>query len=348
MNQININISTWTIIKILAVVLALGFLYLIQDILVLLFVAIIFGAAISPWVDTLQRKKIPRVLGVILIYLILFSFVGLVIGLLIPPITTQINQLANDFPTYYQKIISRFTPWQKSLAPAANVQDILKSLGLTLGKMTGNIFTTVIGIFGSFISFLAILVLIFYITIKEKGIQRFLEQILPKQRQAHIISLITQIQEKMGLWFRGQLILCLIIGILSYVGLLILGVNYALVLALLAGIMEIIPFVGPIIGAIPAIFLAFAQSPFKAFFVLILFIVIQQLENQIIVPRVMKKAVGLNPIIVILAILIGARLAGVLGALVAVPVATAFSVFIKNYLEKRENNSQESTINSQQ
>jgi predicted PurR-regulated permease PerM len=336
----NLTISILTIIKILAVLLALGFLYLIRDVLVLLFVAIIFAAAISPWIDFFQKRKIPRALGLIFIYLLLFSILTLTVGLLIPPITTQINQLANNFPNYYQKVTAFFAPWQKSLGPAESVQEILKSWGLGLGKMTANIFSTVMDVFGGFLSFLAILVLIFYMTVKERGMQRFLEQVLPKKHQERITSLITRVQEKMGLWLRGQLILCLIIGILSYLGLSILGVNYALVLALVAGITEIVPFVGPIIGGILAVLLAFVQSPSKAFFVIILYVIIQQLENQIIVPRVMKRAVGLNPIITIIAILIGARLAGILGALIAVPVATAFLVFVRNYI------SQQLTVNN--
>lgn len=348
MSSTTLNISTLTIIKVLAIILVLGFLYLIRDILILLFVAVIFAAAISPWIDTLQRKKIPRALGLIFVYLILFGVLALAVGLLIPPITIQINRLANNFPVYYQKAISFFAPWQESLAPAENIQEILKSWGLGLGKMTGNIFATAMGLFGGFLSFIAILVLIFYMTVKEKGMQKILEQILPRQYQERITSLITQVQIKMGLWLRGQLILCLIIGILSYIGLLVLGVEYALVLAFVSGIMEIIPFVGPVLSAILAVFLTFVQSPVKAVLVIILYVIIQQLENHLIVPRVMKKAVGLNPIIVIIAILIGARLAGFLGALIAVPVATAFSVFIKDYLEAKSANSQQPTVNNKQ
>lgn len=332
----NLTISTLTIIKILAVLLALGFLYLIRDVLILLFVAVILAAAISPWIDALQRKKIPRSLGLILTYFILFSVLTITIGLLVPVVAKQIVQLADNFPSYYQKVASFFAPWKESLVPIGNIQEILESWGLGLGKMAGNIFSTAIGVFGGLISFLAILVLIFYMTVKEHGMEKFLEQILPKQYHGRVISLVYQIQKKMGLWLRGQFILCLIIGVLSYIGLLILGVEYSLVLALVAGIAGVIPFIGPIIGAIPAVLIAFVQSPIKALFVIILYVIIQQLENQIIVPRVMKKAVGLNPVIIIIALLIGVRLAGILGALIAVPVATAVSVFVRDYLDAKD------------
>ena len=129
------------------------------------------------------------------------------------------------------------------------------------------------------------------------------------------------------MWLRGQLILVLIIGALSFIGLTILQVKYALVLAMIAGISELIPYVGPIIGAIPAVFLASSQSLFKAGLVIILYVVIQQLENQIIVPKVMQRSVGLSPLVIIIVMLIGARLAGVVGLLLAVPTATIATIF---------------------
>ncbi|MBU4332000.1 AI-2E family transporter, partial [Patescibacteria group bacterium] len=143
-------------------------------------------------------------------------------------------------------------------------------------------------------------------------------------------------QKKIGSWLRGQVILMIIIGILSYIGLLILGVRYALLLALFAGLMEIIPYIGPIFGAVPAVFIALTQSPIKGLLVIVLYLIIQQLENNLIVPKIMKRAVGLNPIVVILVILIGGKIAGIVGALIAVPVATAFSVMLKDFLDLRK------------
>lgn len=345
--NLTINISTLTIIKVVLVFLLLVFLYIIQDILIVLFGAIIFSATISPWIDTFQRKGVPRFMGLIVIYLIFFTILSLAIGLLIPPIVTEINQIAKELPFYYQKISSFFVTWQETPAPVEDIQKILISLGVDLSRAAqANIFDIFRGAFGGFFSFILLLVLIFYMTLKEQTILKFFQQILPVRFHAQVFSLITRIQRKIGFWLKGQLFLCLIIGFLSFIGLFILGVNYALILALIAGITEIVPFIGPIIGAIPAVLLAFIQSPIKAVFVIILYIIIQQLENQIIVPRVMKKALGLNPIIVILVILIGGRLAGILGALVALPAATAASVFVKDYLEMKEKKKEEMIIES--
>ncbi len=340
--NLTIDISILTIIKVVLVFLLLVFLYVIQDILIILFGAIIFSATISPWIDTLQRKRIPRFIGLIIIYLVFFAILSLVIALLIPPIVAEINQIAKELPLYYQKISSFFVAWQETPAPVEDIQKILISLGVDLSRAAqANIFGIFRGAFGGFFSFMLLLVLIFYMTLKEQAILKFSQQILPARFHIQIFSLIVRIQRKIGLWLKGQLFLCLIIGFLSFIGLSILGINYALFLALIAGITEIVPFIGPIVGAIPAVFLAFNQSPIKAVSVIILYIIIQQLENQIVVPRVMKKVVGLNPIVVILAILIGGRLAGILGALMAVPVATAISVFVKDYSEMKEKKKRE-------
>jgi predicted PurR-regulated permease PerM len=155
------------------------------------------------------------------------------------------------------------------------------------------------------------------------------------------MQLVNRMQGKIGLWIRGQLILSLIIFSLTFLGLSILGVNYALVLALIAGLTEFVPYLGPTIAAIPAIFLAFTQSPMLALFVLALYYIIQMVENHIIVPKLMQKVVGLNPVISIMVLLVGFKLAGILGAILAIPVVTIASVFLKDLFEKKDRMSED-------
>jgi predicted PurR-regulated permease PerM len=143
------------------------------------------------------------------------------------------------------------------------------------------------------------------------------------------MNLVEAVQAKMGGWFRGQILLCFIIGLLYYIGLLIIGIESPLVLALFGGLTEFIPYLGPILGGIPIVFVAFVASPWKGLLALILLVIIQQAEGHFIVPKVMQKAVGLNPLISIIALLVGAQLYGILGALLAIPVATAVSVVYK-------------------
>ncbi|OGL88417.1 hypothetical protein A3I42_00040 [Candidatus Uhrbacteria bacterium RIFCSPLOWO2_02_FULL_49_11] len=185
------------------------------------------------------------------------------------------------------------------------------------------------------VSFFIILVLTFYMVVDEDGIMRFLQVITPENIHKDVTALTVKIQNKIGLWLRGQLILMLVIGVLTFIGLTIIGVPYALVLALVAGITEIIPYAGPVIGSIPAIFIAFTISPTMGLWTVLLYVLIQQAENHLLVPKIMQKTTGLNPIIVILAVLIGARLSGVIGALLAVPIASAIEVLIHEHFDHK-------------
>jgi len=171
--------------------------------------------------------------------------------------------------------------------------------------------------------------------VEENAIKKLVWSIAPEKHQVYVMQLINRIQKKIGLWLRGQLILCLVIFVLSYIGLLILGVKYALMLALIASITELVPYIGPIIGSIPAVVLAFAQSPMLAVFVVALYYGIQLVESNILTPKIMEKAVGINPIISIVALLVGFKVAGVVGAILSIPVATAVSVFVKDVFDSK-------------
>jgi len=335
---ININISTVTIIKIILIFLLLYFLYLVKDILAILFVALIFASAVDPWVDWLQRKKIPRAVSVLFIYLILFAVVSSVIYLIIPPIAQEISELSINFPRYFDKIISTFSALKDYSARHGvldNIKDSLGAISTNLQVAAGGIFSTVSGIFGSIVSFFLVLVMTFYMIVEENAIKKLVWSIAPAKHKPYIMQLINRMQKKIGLWLRGQLVLSLVIFILTYLGLLILGVKYALVLALIAGLTEFVPYLGPLLGSIPAIFLALTQSPMLALFVIALYYIIQLVENNILVPKIMQKAVGLNPIVSIAVLLIGFKVAGVIGAILSIPVATAISVFIKDIFDSR-------------
>jgi predicted PurR-regulated permease PerM len=333
-----IDVSIFTIIKFFLVVVALFFLYLIKEVLALIFVALIFAAAVDPWVDRLEKYKFPRGVSILLIYLVLFSLLFLVVYLLIPPIITQVGQLAENFPLYYERVASLLDVLREYSAEHGVLENIQRSLTNLRDNLFGaasSIFNVVVNIFGGIFSFFVILVITFYLTVEESALKRTLI-FLPRKYQDFSLHLVNKVQEKIGQWLKGQLVLCLIIGLMTYVGLLILGVNYALVLALVAGIGELIPYIGPIISAVPAVFLAFTQSPVKALLVVILFVVIQQVENHILAPKVMQKAVGLNPIISIVALLIGAKIGGIVGIILAIPVATAISVVVSEFWSAKE------------
>ncbi|MFH1611940.1 MAG: AI-2E family transporter [bacterium] len=324
------DISASAIFRIILILLGLVFLYLIRDILMMVFVAIVIAAAVGAPVNWLQKKKIPRVLGVAFIYLVVILLLGIVVSMVIPPLTEQMRQLAGHFPAFMDRIGMGVQNWWGNYQIGTGLQAILNQVSTKLGQTTSGIFNTIVDLFGGLFSAIVVLVISFYLALQEKGDKEFILSLTPEIHQPYISSLIDRIQNKIGGWLRGQLLLMAIIGLLTYIGLAALGVKYALLLALIAAFLEIIPYIGPIISTIPAVILAFVQSPFLALLVLILYIVIQQLENYVIVPQVMKRTVGLNPITIIIVMLIGAKLAGILGIILAVPLAAAIGEVLKD------------------
>jgi len=335
--NITIDISVLMIVKILAVLLILIFLYLVKDIIFILFIALIIASAITPWVDSLDKRKIPRLLSTIVIYLIIFGLITLIAILVVPIIVSQFSQLTKNLPYYYSEILKGLEYIKGApVESSSGLGEILQTWTNGLAAGTQTIFSTLGTIFGGVAGFIIVLVITFYITLEKNSVKKFLQAFTPIKYQPYVIQLSHRIQEKMGAWLKGQLLLSLIVGLLCYIGLTALGIKYALVLALIAGVTEIIPYVGPWLGGIPAVILAFIQSPIKALFVIILYLVVQEMENHFIVPQVMKRAVGLNPIMTIIAIVIGGELAGIAGAIIAVPLLAAISVIAKDIVELKK------------
>ena len=327
-----INISTLTIIKVILILLSLWFVYLIRGVLAILFVSIILSVLIDPLADWFEKKKIPRGLAVLAVYVILITLLSLVVVLLVPPIVSQFQQLIERLPVYWQKITATQIGEFASQYDFKNLEESFKSIETSLAR---GVFATVGGVFGSVTALFLILVLTFYMVTQEEALKKTIKSFIPDQYLPYINQLSIRIQQKMTAWFKGQLILCFVVGFFAYIGLLILGVDYALALGLIAGITEIIPYVGPFIGGAVAVFIAFGDSPPKALMVVVLYLIIQQLENNLLVPRVMQKAVGLNPIVSIIALIIGAKLGGIVGALCAIPIASIISIFIQDFKERR-------------
>jgi predicted PurR-regulated permease PerM len=268
---ININITTLAIVKIILIFLLLYFLYLVKDILAILFVSLILASAVDPWVDWMQKRKIPRGVGILFIYLILFIIISSAIYIIIPPIAQEVGELANNFPRILDKVIAGFSALKEFTSQHGildNIKDSLGTISSHLQTAATGVFSTVTGIFGGIFSFFLVLVLTFYMVVEENAIKKLIFSVAPSEHQPYIMQLINRMQKKIGMWLRGQLILSLAIFILTYIGLLVLGIKYALVLALIAALTEFIPYLGPILAAVPAVFLAFTQAPVLALFIL--------------------------------------------------------------------------------
>lgn len=338
-SSFRVNITTSTIIKFLGILLLLYLCYIVREILALLFVSLILAAAIDPWVDKMQEWKMPRFLGVSIIYFMIAILVSGAIILIIPPIIEQTNTLIESFPYYFEKIkaglsiIKDYSIEHGLLERMKSNLDIVES---NITQAAGSIFSTVSGIFGGIISFFIVLVITFYMVVEEDALKKIVQSLTPPKHQLYTMQLINRMQRQIGYWLRGQLILMFLVGFLTWVGLLFVLPEYALVLALIAGLTEFVPYLGPFLGAIPAVFLAFTISPPLALLVIIIYLVIQQVEGHILVPQIMERAVGLNPIISIAVLMAGLKLGGIVGGLLSIPVATALSVFIKDMVRARD------------
>lgn len=328
------DISTSTLLRFILIILGLVFLYLIRDVLLVLFIALIVAAAIDGPVDWLARHRVRRIFGTAIVYLLVIAFFALFMYLVAPPLAGQIKILASNLPEYAAKLGTGMEIVQQKIG-THTLQKLLDNLGSQLSGAASNIFGTAVNIFGGIFSAVVILVISVYLVVQDKGIKKFLASITPLEHQAYVLSLAERIQQKLGAWLRGQMFLMLIVGALVFIGLSLLKVKFALTLALFAGLLEIIPYIGPVLGAIPAVILAFLQSPLLALLVIALFVIVQQLENYLIAPQVMKRVVGLNPLVIIISMIIGGKLAGILGVVVAVPIAAVISVFLSDLMIRK-------------
>lgn len=339
MDKNTIDISTRVVVKFVAIILGLWFLYLVRDIVALFFLSVILTATLDPAINWMAKRKVARSVGVIIIYIALLTIVGVLISFLIPPLVSQFTNFTQNLSAYSEtsaKAFSGIEQYALSYGINFNSHEFLQSITGNIFQSSSQIFSTTVGVFSFFVSLLVILALTFYMSVKEDGMNKFLVSITPQVHQDYVVSVADRIKNKIGKWMLGQIVLMLIIFVLDFVALSIFNIPYALILALLAGLLEIVPYLGPIISATLASMIGFLISPMTGFIVLGVLTIIQQMESHIIVPQIMKKAVGLNPVVVILVLLIGAQLGGVLGAILAVPIATSLSVFIGDFVNKNE------------
>jgi predicted PurR-regulated permease PerM len=337
MNQ-SINVSGGSIIRGILFVVLLIFLYYVRDIVLVILAAVVIASSLEPLTRWFGKYKIRRLPAVVFVYLL----VGLVLGsfflFFVPLLLGETVTFLNNIPS----TINLSDIWNpiKDTGILSNssfsVQDVVSNLKDVLSGSGEGAFRTASAIFGGALSFFLIIILSFYLSVQEDGVGTFLRLITPIRMHTYVTDLWRRSQLKIGHWMQGQLLLAVMIGVLVYLGLMILGVQHALLLAFIAAVFELIPVFGPIMSAIPAVMIAFGTGNVsEGFLVIGLYIIIHQFENNLLYPLVVKKIVGISPIIVILAIVLGAKLAGFLGAILAVPLAAAFMEYV-NDVEKHK------------
>jgi predicted PurR-regulated permease PerM len=290
--------------------MALWVVFQIKDILLMLFVSVILMSALNPAIDRLEKLRVPRSLAIFVVYILLLSFIGLIVAVVIPPLVQQTRDLAVRLPQaiFQIEVLNN------------NQRVIADHFVGRLGTLPENIIRISVGLFGNLITILTTLVITFYLLLERKHLDKYLSSLIGRATPVKMTKTINEIERRLGGWVRGELILMLVIGVMTYGGLLVLGIESALPLAIIAGVLEIIPNIGPTISAIPAILIALTIHPLTALATLALYFLVQLLENNFLVPKIMQRAVGVNPLVSILGLMVGLRLAGPAGAILAIPL----------------------------
>ncbi|MFH0829106.1 MAG: AI-2E family transporter [Candidatus Kerfeldbacteria bacterium] len=334
---VTIDLSTASILKFFGLIIALFLLWSIRNVVAIVLFSVVIAASISPLVDALHRRRVPRGLAIAFVFIVLIGAIVLIGYLFGQLVSDQVRELAANFPAFYNKAVKLFVgSEQANPTVAETVQRWLQSLNTSLGGLTRQIAVGTFSMFGGLFTFIGVLVLSFYMVVQKDSVKRLIDAIAPVNFIPYLYQLSDRMVLRIGGWARGQLLLSAIIASVTYLGLLAVGIEYTMALALIAGICELVPYIGPFIGAIPAILVAFGHSWVLAIIVAGMYIVIQQLENNFIVPKVMQRTTGLNPLVIIIVMLVGGKLAGVAGVILAIPVTLIINAFFEDFFKESD------------
>ncbi|MBV9100140.1 MAG: AI-2E family transporter [Candidatus Dormibacteraeota bacterium] len=310
---------------VLAVVALAFLLSSILSILLVVLVAIVFAEGIRPLMHALQRRRVPAVLAVGIVYLGLLLFLGVMVALLVQPIVSEAQTLAANFPTYRSDFLQFFNNLESQFH--FNV-DVSKQVGTVLGAAQQVLFTIGGTLFSIVVNFFLVLVLGFLWLLSSERLKRFLVDLVPPDQQALAQDVIREVGFRMGGFVRAMAINSLVVGIATGVACALLRLPSPILLGIFAGLAAAVPVVGAFLGVVPPVLLGFTISPQYPILVAVVLLVVQLIDANTVVPLVMNRVVALPALAVVLALLIGGALAGVIGALLAVPIAAALQVVI--------------------
>jgi len=328
MERLQISVSWGSLWKILAMVTLVAVLYISKDVFVAALLAIVISAALDPFVSWLEKRRIPRILGTLGVYIIVIFIIALVLYVVLPILLTELNGILENSSDIFGGLI-------ESVGIKSTV---LQTLAESLNTFTDNLLggkTTLITLLSQLLGGLLLAAIVFvvsfYLTIGRDGVERFMQAVLPYRFHHGVLMVYGRIREKISHWFAGQIFLSLVVGTAVFIGLEILGVRYSFILGITAALFELVPYVGPIFAGSLAVITSMTQSTTLGFYTLGLFIVIQQLESHLLIPVVNKYTTNLNPVIVILSLLVGGKTLGIVGVVLAVPLAVLFQEMLKHW-----------------
>ncbi|MDD4937460.1 MAG: AI-2E family transporter [Candidatus Shapirobacteria bacterium] len=318
-----IEISYKTIVFTVVFLLALVVLWQIRALIILLFISFVFMEALNPAVNRLERFKIPRPLGILLLYIIILAVITFAVAGIVPIFVDQTAALIKSLPDLLQNV----KIFGNNAIDFSSQFKILENIPANIAKTAVSVVTNIIS--GFIIFFLT-----FYLLLEKKNFPKYSLNLLGEKGKVKFLKIIDSLESRLGHWVNAEFFLMTIIGILSYLGYLVLGLKYAVPLAIFAGLLEAVPTLGPTLATIVAAIVGFTVSPLIGILTIAWGIIIQQLENNIIVPKIMKQTVGFNPLITILLIATGAKLAGIIGAVLAVPLYLTIETIVKVLSDK--------------
>jgi len=322
-----IEISHRTIIFTVIFIAGLWFVFFIRDILMQVFVALLITIVLNPVVTRLEKRRVPRALSVLIVYFSVLSLVIFMVANIVPLLVDQTTHFAMALPRYLEELS----------IPNNIVDEMTRQFTGQLGGLPSQLLSISIEVFSNVLTIFSVLIFALYFLMARQQLDSELSKFLPHTTVNRIDKLLNKMEIQLGGWARGQILLMFLIWLVTYVGLLMLGVPYALSLALLAGILEAVPNLGPIIAAIPAVIVGFGVSPITGLAVLALSFLVQQVESYVFVPKVMQKSAGVNPIVTLLALIIGFKVYGVVGAILSVPVAITLKLLAEDYFSHKHN-----------
>ena len=342
-DPINVSISSGTIVKVFVWILVFAGLYFVRDFLVALLVSVVLASAAEMPVRTMMKWGLSRGISVGILFVSLIAIIAATIFIFVPPLADDVARFVQTLPQILDsiRIFGRDMGFRDlSLAVQELARNIDKGQILTVLKSTlfgtSGVFATSVAVIGSVVNLVLTFVLAFYLALEERGVQKFLRLITPKAQEGYIEDLWMRSQQKIGMWMQGQLLLSLLVSLLVYIPMLILGMPYAALLGVLAFVGELIPMVGLTFATIPALFIAWTHGGLSLLgIVAVVYFIISQLENHILYPRVMNKMVGVPSVIVIIALVIGAKFAGIWGVILSVPLAAIFMELASDHNKRK-------------
>lgn len=337
-DKVTFSISSGSVVRVLLILTLFAVLLILKNLVLVLLTAIIIASAIEPAASWFEVRKVPRWVAVLLVYLISALVIVGIFYFIMPKLFQEIVAVFDSLQKYAkintsaaQLSILSWEPLFQALTGTLPLKEAIATFSSSFSTVSGGVISVASSVFGGVASFIIIFVLSFYLSVQRDGVGNFLKIIAPVRHEPYVLDLWKRSQRKIGQWMQGQLLLSVIVGVLTYVGLVLLGIRDALVLSLFIAICEFIPLFGPILGAVPAVLFSYLDSGFTlAFLVAGMYLLIHQLENQLIYPLVVRKIVGINPIIVIISLIAGYELAGFLGMVISVPLATIGMEYLRD------------------